>query len=43
MFTFIKKLFIPHGLYCYTPLKIIPDDMFGFKMKPENVLFINIF
>ena len=36
---FIKKLQIPYGFYCYTTLKIIPDEKFGVKMKTKECSF----
>jgi hypothetical protein len=32
-FNFIKKLRIPHGIYCYQPLRVISDPVFGFKIE----------
>ena len=39
MFTFIKKLFIPKGFYCYTSLKIIIGKPFGFRIKTRTCPF----
>lgn len=39
MFNWIKKLRIPHGMYCYKPLKIIRGDEFGFRIKTRECPF----
>lgn len=39
MFTWLKKLFIPKGYYCYTALKLIPDEQLGFRMKVRQCPF----
>ena len=36
---FIKKLFIPRGVYCYKALKIIKGGEFGFYIKTRQCPF----
>ena len=39
MLTWFKKLFIPKGFYCYKTTRIIPDKVYGFRMKIRTCPF----